>query len=1009
MMIKNRITITRILIITLVVVSSLIMMAFGLVDYYREYDNRIDNLNSKLHSIATQMSVALVNPMWTFNEIDISSILESFMKDKEVYCVFVEDEKRLTGRIKLDNESVVPLKNRGFSKGDFFVEHDIFFKGEKIGKVGVCLTDTLMRKELRISLAYLLLSFFALNFSLVSILFFVLMKTVFSPLKIIEDYAIRMSGYSGIEDTRIQGKGFARELDNLKTSIEHMIHQLKCRYLELKKSQRALVITEKKYREIFDNAAEGIFQISRAGHLITANQALAAIMGYESSKDILQSVSNVVSDLYVDSSKRTELVNILNTKYRVSNFETEVFRKDKSIISISITAHSVFDDHDNIVYYEGMVQDITQHKIAEELKIAKEAAEATTQAKSVFLASMSHEIRTPISAIIGLTDLASKTELTDKQQDYLKKIDSSANDLLGIINDILDFSKIEAGELHMDNVAFPLKYILDSISDIFGQRIADKGLELKYLIDEDVPHILIGDPLRLRQILMNLTGNAIKFTEKGVIVISVEVEQMATEKIMLKVSVKDTGIGIKQEMLTTIFSPFTQVEPFITRQYGGTGLGLSICKQLVKIMDGEIWVESKEGSGTCFIFTAGFGLHHGEQEQTYIRSGMVYSQTVARSTIKGARILLVEDNSINRQVAMETLERLGFIVENAINGLEAVSMFASITDDEKSKYDAVLMDVQMPVMNGFEATRRIRKMEAQYFGDEESGKASGTPIIAMTAHAMMGDREKCIESGMDDYITKPIDSDRLFATLKKWIFKEDNRVCEKGDESENVGKVLSENQGDTLDYQVFDFFGVKELHGINLSRGIKRLGGNQKFYLKLLKEFALSHANDIHKIVDALEAGDIQLAKIYAHTLKGVTKSIAADQLSLIVEEIDDKLKDGADIQASLLENAANMISTVTDSIIKIKNVQEIGHGELNKKTSILSIDDITPILAEMYELLKNNRIDADQYSEIVKSFLIHSGFENLAAEMDICIGQFDFIGARAIVENIANQFEISL
>lgn len=300
-------TLTRILIITLVVVTSLIMTAFGAFNYYHDYKSRIHDLQGKLNSITTQLSAALVNPLWTFNDIDTANILESFMMDKEVYVVFVEGDKHITGRKKDKNGISIPLESREFPRGNFYSESNILFKGEKIGLLGVCLTDQFMKKELQASLLSLLSSIFALNVALVSISFVVLMKTVFTPLKIIEDYAIRMSAYSGIEDTHIQGHGFARELMNLKNSIENMIHQLKKRYLELQRSQTALKETEKKYREIFDNASEGIFQSSRNGRLITANKALATIMGYDSAQDILHSISNANNDFFVESSKRKEL------------------------------------------------------------------------------------------------------------------------------------------------------------------------------------------------------------------------------------------------------------------------------------------------------------------------------------------------------------------------------------------------------------------------------------------------------------------------------------------------------------------------------------------------------------------------------------------------------------------------------------------------------------------------------------------------------------------------------
>jgi len=1007
---KKNISIRRILVIALVGVTALVMFAFGAINYYREYHAGIAGLHTKLDRITAQLATALVNPMWTFNVTDVTKIIESFMKDKEVYAVFVEDQKRFIGRVQDKDRNPSPLQSRISFNGDLFLEKEIVFRGEKIGVLGVCLTSTLVKDELKSDLIYLLSSFFVLNFCLVTLLFFVFMRTVFSPLKIIGDYADRMSDSAGMEDTPIPGQGFAKELESLKNSIQNMIDQLRVRYLELKASQTALVETEKKYREIFNNAAEGIFQTSQEGRLLIANPALARILGYDSCQDILSSVSNVANDFYVEPSKREEFLHILNTRKRIRNFETEFLRKDKTAIPVSISAHSVFDEQKNFLYYEGMLQDITQKRKTEELRVAKEAAEATTKAKSLFLASMSHEIRTPMNAIMGLTGLVRKTELTAKQQDYLGKIGSSAHDLLGIINDILDFSKIEAGELHLDQVDFLLDDIWESLSDIFAKKCADKGLRFYFSIEDDVPSVLVGDPLRLRQILTNLAGNALKFTQEGEIVIQVGLVTQQSDRVMLRFSVKDTGIGIRQEKLTTIFSPFTQAEPFITRQYGGTGLGLSICKQLVEMMGGEIRLESKPGCGTCFIFTAGFGLQLREREHNYVCPANIGSRIVGKDGLKGARILLVEDNSINRQVATEILEGLGILVEKAQNGMEAVKKISSRGDDELLRFDAVLMDVQMPVMNGFVATRQIRQWESENLSLEGRGEVSGIPIIAMTAHAMLGDREKCIASGMNDYLTKPIDQNRLFATLKTWIPAGPDRPYTGEEEvGEAVRRTGGEAQVDGGDSGLSDFFGVKNLPGIDLAKGIERLQGNKKLYRKLLHEFVQNHADDLQKINQALADKNIQRAQRLAHTLKGVARSIAANHLSAIAEELEVSLRQGKPLQLAFLDTAQQEMSSLADSIGKIREPRKTDHQGVRQEEASFTIGTITPLLREMYVLLKMNRIDADKNLSGLQPFLVHADLETLGRELENSLEQFDFKGAAAVVENIAKQLGISL
>jgi len=529
--------------------------------------------------------------------------------------------------------------------------------------------------------------------------------------------------------------------------------------------------------------------------------------------------------------------------------EYRLIAKDGHVVWIQGECQIIRDNSGKPMLLQGIAVDITHRKHAEKVEEARLAAEAANSAKSEFLARMSHEIRTPLNGVVGMIDLLRSTELNSSQQRYATLARDSADALMKVINDILDFSKIEAGKVEMESLEFDLRALVADLTELLVPLAAKKKLALTCRIDPDLPALVVGDPNRLRQVLTNLVNNALKFTTCGSITIDVAIQHRAANGMTVGIAVKDTGIGIPADRRDRLFQSFSQVDSSTSRKFGGTGLGLAISKRLVELMGGTIGFQSEEGQGTTFSFTIAVGtcLTSPNAANPGATKGPGAAVPAGPAALQGLHLLVAEDNEMNQFVIQETLRRMGCtcdIVGDGALALEAV---------QHGQYNAVLMDCQMPRMDGLEAARRIREREGATVG-------ARMPIIALTAEAIQGDREKCLAAGMDGYVSKPIDADKLFATIAT--------VARRPQPLGGPGEPAAPP--------------------IDVAALLLRCMSDAEFAVETLEQFHERAISEVDLLRRELAAGDADNIKRLAHNFQAVAAHVSAGALRSVAIEIEE-------------------------------------------------------------------------------------------------------------------------
>lgn len=856
---------------------------------------------------------------------------------------------------------------------------------------------------------------------------------------------------------------------------------------------------EEQLRQIINTVPLAIVVSDQKGRIQLANPH--ALKEIESDGKPITNMN--MSIFYADPADRDAVRNQLSRKTHVYDKCLQIKTLKGNIIDGMLSAIPIRMNKQEMNL--GILINLTQRiQMERRLEKAMDIAEQANRTKSEFLANMSHEIRTPMNAIIGLSHLALETELTEKQYDYLSKIKLSAHNLLGIINDVLDFSKVEAGKLEIDEIEFKMDSVMENLSSMIGFKADIKGLELIFKQDPDIPHKVIGDPLRIGQVLLNLVQNAIKFTPQGEILISVTLIEKSISNCLLKFSITDTGIGIEADKIQNLFDAFVQADASVSRRHGGTGLGLSISNNLVHLMGGELSASSQVDKGSTFEFTLPLGIAEEQSDRQFISNedlqGMsvllvedndtarhvmtemleafsfhvttassadeaygyiqstsfrlilmdwrmpktngleaiayirehldadikiilitahdreellnqveaikldaVLIKPISPSTLFDAvhevvtgqtkslptkshisrrfrgNVLLVEDNTINQQVARELLEKLGLLVVIANNGEEAIEKI------QQADYELVFMDIQMPGIDGLEATRRIRQDLCNTY----------TRIIAMTAHAMQGDKERCLAVGMDDYISKPIDPDKLSRMLLAWLPVDDRPIVDRA--AKPAGEV--------------ELNLPRDLNGIDTEWGVKRVGGNERLYGKLLIEFFERYRDSGTQIHEFIKSGEDKALHRLLHTLQGVAGNLGAKKLQQASHELLAAFQEIKPESESNI-NLDNFITQAEVTFNSIRNIQQLisatsNSSNVQQLTSTSQLDDLCQ---QLTNAIKNGDSGSSNLLDqcAAQILTIKPDMAELISDLQHQIDNYEFEEAYPILRKIIDETGLS-